>query len=85
MPTLAIERLFKIAQYPNIFIDRVGLDHCRKIAIRFLTLACLRQQYGGYSRQRLCPDVSVFDQSDQNPVGSINSYVRQAHARLMSW
>ena len=33
MPTLAIERLFKIAQYRNIFIAGIGLDHCLKIPI----------------------------------------------------
>jgi hypothetical protein len=35
MPTLAIERLLKIAQFRNIF-TRVGLDHCRKIPITLL-------------------------------------------------
>src|SRR5439155_17565259 len=34
------------------------------------------------ARQHLCPDVSVFDQTDRTPVGTMNSYVRhQAHAR----
>jgi hypothetical protein len=34
------------------------------------------------ARQRVCPDVSVFDQTDRTPVGIVNSYVRhEAHAR----
>ena len=34
------------------------------------------------ARQLLCPDVSVFDQTDRTPVGNVNSYVRhEAHAR----
>src|SRR6266704_3500257 len=34
------------------------------------------------ARQLLCPDVSVFDQRDRTPLGTMNSYVRhQAHAR----
>jgi hypothetical protein len=32
MPTVAIERLFKIAQDRSIFIARVGADHCRYIS-----------------------------------------------------
>jgi len=36
MPTLAIKRLFKIAQFRNIFA-RVGLDHWRKISIALKT------------------------------------------------
>jgi hypothetical protein len=31
MPILAIERLFEIAQWRNIFIARIRFDHCRKI------------------------------------------------------
>jgi hypothetical protein len=35
MPTLAIERLFKIEQFRNMFAC-VGLDICRKIAITLI-------------------------------------------------
>jgi len=43
MPILAIERLFKIAQWRNIFIARIRFDHCRKIALGTSTQTAPKQ------------------------------------------